>query len=94
VPRLAALMTPKRICPNAISSRTTIGPSAGWHGIRLDSATAGDAAWTINLVTPDNGERFVIELSNGTLTNLQGFLAESPDLTITFATAPLDQAYC
>ena len=41
-------------------------------GIRLDTAKAGDAAWTINLITPDNGEQFVVELSNGTLTNLAG----------------------
>ena len=61
-------------------------------GIRLDSAKAGDAAWTINLVTPDNGEQFVIELSNGTLTNLEGFLAEKPDLTITIDRADLEQA--
>lgn len=51
-------------------------------GVRLDSEKAGDRAFTINLITPDNGERFVVELSNGTLTNLQGFLAADPDLTI------------
>jgi alkyl sulfatase BDS1-like metallo-beta-lactamase superfamily hydrolase len=61
-------------------------------GIRLDSAKAGDAAWTINLLTPDNGEQFVIELSNGTLTNLEGFLAEDPDLTITIDRADLERA--
>lgn len=61
-------------------------------GIRLDSAKAGAAAWTINLITPDNGEQFVIELSNGTLTNLEGFLAEDPDLTITIDRADLEQA--
>ncbi len=61
-------------------------------GIRLDSAKAGNAAWTINLLTPDNGEQFVIELSNGTLTNLEGFLAEDPDLTITIDRADLERA--
>ena len=39
--------------------------------------------FTINLVTLDNGEKFVIELENATLTNLQGFLADKPDLTLT-----------
>ena len=34
-------------------------------------------------MTPDNGERFVVELSNATLTNLKGFQGEDPDLTLT-----------
>lgn len=61
-------------------------------GIRLDPTKAGDAAWVINLVTPDNGEKFVVELSNGTLTNLEGYLAEAPDLTITIDRARLEEA--
>ena len=61
-------------------------------GIRLDTAKAGDAAWTINLITPDNGQQFVVELSNGTLTNLQGFLADDPDLTITINRTDLEEA--
>ena len=32
--------------------------------------------FTINLITPDNGEKFIVELSNATLTNIEGFLAE------------------
>ncbi|MCL5776140.1 MBL fold metallo-hydrolase [Limibaculum sp. FT325] len=59
-------------------------------GVRLDSAKAGDRAFTINLITPDNGERFVVELSNGTLTNLEGFLAEAPDLTIVLNRSDLE----
>jgi len=35
------------------------------------------------LITPDNGEKFAIELSNATFTNVEGFLNENPDLTIT-----------
>ena len=38
--------------------------------------------FTMNLVTPDNGEKFVIEMENATLTNIQGFLADKPDLTV------------
>ena len=41
----------------------------------------------MNLVTPDNGEKYVVELSNGTLTSLAGFVSDSADLTIT-STAP------
>ncbi len=61
-------------------------------GIRLDSAAVGDAAFVMNLVTPDNGERFVVELSNGTLTSLQGFLSSTPDLTLTINRADLEKA--
>jgi alkyl sulfatase BDS1-like metallo-beta-lactamase superfamily hydrolase len=52
-------------------------------GIKLDSRKAGDAAFTINLATPDNGERFVIELAHGTLTNIQGYAASDADLSLT-----------
>jgi alkyl sulfatase BDS1-like metallo-beta-lactamase superfamily hydrolase len=52
-------------------------------GIKLDSRKAGDAAFTINLATPDNGERFVIELAHGTLTNIQGHAAAAADLSLT-----------
>jgi alkyl sulfatase BDS1-like metallo-beta-lactamase superfamily hydrolase len=51
--------------------------------VRLDSKKAGDAKFTINLVTPDNGEKFAIELSNATLTTATGFQAKTPDLTLT-----------
>ena len=61
-------------------------------GIRLDSAAAEGLAFTINLVTPDNGEKFAVELSNATLTNLDGFLNEHPDLTITVNRSDLEEA--
>ncbi len=49
-------------------------------GIRMDSRKTKGMAFTINLITPDNGEKFIIELSNATLTNVEGFLADDPDL--------------
>ena len=52
-------------------------------GISLDSSKAGAEDFIINLVTPDNKEKFVVELSNSVLTNIQGQQAETPDLTIT-----------
>ncbi|MGB7962761.1 MAG: alkyl sulfatase dimerization domain-containing protein, partial [Propionicimonas sp.] len=61
-------------------------------GIRLDSAAAEGLAFTINLVTPDNDEEFAVELSNATLTNLDGFLNEHPDLTITVNRSDLEEA--
>jgi alkyl sulfatase BDS1-like metallo-beta-lactamase superfamily hydrolase len=52
-------------------------------GIRLDSSKAEGTTFKINLVTPDNGERFAVELSNATLTSIEGFQAKDADLTIT-----------
>jgi alkyl sulfatase BDS1-like metallo-beta-lactamase superfamily hydrolase len=51
--------------------------------IRMDSRKAEGLRFTINLITPDNGEKFLIELENATLTNIQGFQSDKPDLTVT-----------
>ena len=60
-------------------------------GILMDSRKADGMSFTINLVTPDNGEQFVIELSNNTLTNIQGYQAEDADLTLTITRLGLAQ---
>ena len=59
-------------------------------GIRMDSRKVEGIAFTINLITPDNDEKFLIELSNQTLTNIEGFLADDPDLTITINRTDLE----
>lgn len=60
-------------------------------GIRMDSRKAEGMRFTINLMTPDNGERFVVELENATLTNIAGFQAERPDLTLVINRSDLEQ---
>ena len=60
-------------------------------GIRMDSRKAEGMRFTINLITPDNGEKFLIELENATLTNIKGFLAPRPDLTLTINRSDLEQ---
>jgi alkyl sulfatase BDS1-like metallo-beta-lactamase superfamily hydrolase len=60
-------------------------------GIRMDSKKAEGLEFSINLVTPDNGEKFAIELSNATFTNLEGFQVADPDLTVTINRADLLQ---
>ena len=82
--------SPKTSGPDMVRAMTT----ALWLdflGIRLDSDRAGDRAFTINFVTPDNGEEFVVELSNGTLTNIEGFQADDADLAITIDRSDLVQ---
>lgn len=77
--------------PDMIRALST-GQFLDFLGIRLDSAAAEGVAFTVNLVTPDTGETFAVELSNATLTNLEGFRVESPDLTITVDRSALEEA--
>jgi alkyl sulfatase BDS1-like metallo-beta-lactamase superfamily hydrolase len=60
-------------------------------GIRMDSRKAEGVRFTINLVTPDNGEQFIVEMENATLTNIRGFQAAAPDLTLTINRSDLEQ---
>ncbi len=60
-------------------------------GIRMDSVKAEGMRFTINLITPDNGEKFIIEMENATLTNIQGFVADKPDLTLTINRTDLEK---
>ena len=59
--------------------------------IRMDSRKAEGLRFTMNLVTPDNGEKFIVELENATLTNIQGFQSPTPDLTLTINRSDLEQ---
>ncbi|MCA0871699.1 MBL fold metallo-hydrolase [Seohaeicola saemankumensis] len=58
--------------------------------IKMDSRKVEGHAFTMNLVTPDNGEKFLVELRNGTLTNVEGFISDAPDLTLTINRADLE----
>ena len=60
-------------------------------GISMDPKRAEGLRFTANLVTPDNGEKYAVELSNATLTTIKGFLAPKPDLTITVNRADLNR---
>jgi alkyl sulfatase BDS1-like metallo-beta-lactamase superfamily hydrolase len=59
-------------------------------GIRMDSRKAEGMRFTIDQITPDNGEKFMVELENATLTNIKGFLASKPDLTLTINRSDLE----
>jgi alkyl sulfatase BDS1-like metallo-beta-lactamase superfamily hydrolase len=51
--------------------------------VRVDSARADGIEFKLNFVTPDNGEQLVVEMNNGTLTNIVGFTADDADATLT-----------
>ncbi len=82
--------SPNTSGPDMIRAMTT-GLWLDFLAIRLDSKKAEEIEFVINLVTPDNGEQYVVELSNATLTNIKGFQAKDPDLTITIDRADLEQ---
>jgi len=81
--------SPKTGGPDLIAAMTT-ELWLDFLAIRMDSEKAGDMEFKINLVTPDNGERFVVEMSNATLTNIVGYQADDADLTVTIDRADLE----
>ena len=82
--------SPKSSGPDVIRAMST-GLFLEFLGIRMDSRKAEGMAFKINLVTPDNGEKYVVELSNATLTNIEGYQADDADLSITIDRADLEQ---
>jgi alkyl sulfatase BDS1-like metallo-beta-lactamase superfamily hydrolase len=82
--------SPKSSGPDLVRAMST-GLFLDFLGIRMDSRKAEDMAFTINLLTPDNGEKYLVELSNATLTNIEGYQADDADLTLTIDRADLEQ---
>jgi alkyl sulfatase BDS1-like metallo-beta-lactamase superfamily hydrolase len=81
--------SPKSSGPDMIQAMST-ELFLDFVGIRMDSRKAEALSFAINLITPDNGEKFAIELSNATLTNVEGFVHDDPDLTITIDRSDLE----
>ena len=82
--------SPESAGPDVIRAMTT-GLFLEFLGIRMDSTKAEGFEFKINLATPDNGEKYVVELSNATLTNIEGYQADDADLTITINRSDLEQ---
>jgi alkyl sulfatase BDS1-like metallo-beta-lactamase superfamily hydrolase len=79
---IPAGITPRTASPDIVRGM----PTQLWLdylAILLDSEKAEGLRFVMNLVTPDNGQQFVVELSNGTLTSIEGFLAPNADVTLT-----------
>ena len=79
---LPAGLAPRATGPDVIRAL----PTALWLdflAISMDSQRADGMRFTINLVTPDNNEKFLVEMSNATLTSIAGYQAKNPTLTIT-----------
>ena len=80
---------PRGTSPSLARAMTT----AQWWdavAIRVDSSKADAFNFTINFITADTGQRFVIEMSGGTLTSIEGYAAENADVTITMNRSDLE----
>ncbi|MDF0605790.1 MBL fold metallo-hydrolase [Neisseriaceae bacterium TC5R-5] len=75
--------------PDTIRAMTT-AQFLDFLAIRMDSRKAEGIHFKINLITPDNRQQFAIELNNATLTNIEGFVAPNPNLTLTINRADLE----
>lgn len=88
--RMPAGTPPKSTGPDTIRGMST----ELWLNalaISMDSRKVAGQHCVINLVTPDNNEKFVVELSNSALTNIAGHQAKKPDLTITVNRTDLEK---
>ena len=81
--------SPKTAGPDLVRAMTT-GLFLDFLGIRMDSKKAEGMKFKINIDVPDNGEQFVLEMSNATLTNIKGHQVDDADLTITINRSDLE----
>lgn len=80
---------PRGTSPSLARAMTT---SQWWDAVatRVDSERADGEQFVINFVTPDTGQEFVVELSGGTLTNIEGYQSNAADATIIMNRTDLD----
>jgi alkyl sulfatase BDS1-like metallo-beta-lactamase superfamily hydrolase len=81
--------SPKAGGPDLVRAMTT-DLFLEFLGIRMDAKKAEGMKFKINFITPDNGEKFVVEMSNAALTNIKGFQADDADLTVTINRSDLE----
>jgi alkyl sulfatase BDS1-like metallo-beta-lactamase superfamily hydrolase len=87
---IPAGLLPKTASPDLVRSLGT-DLWLDYLGILVDSRKAEGMRFVVNLVTPDNGEEYVLEMSNSTLTNIKGFRSPAADVTVTLDRATLEQ---
>lgn len=85
----SSVPAPRGTSPSLARAMTT---SQWWDAVatRVDSERADGEQFVINFVTPDTGQEFVVELSGGTLTNIEGYQSNAADATITMNRTDLD----
>ena len=63
-----------------------------WDAVatRVDSGLADGTNFTINFSSPDTQQNFIVEMSGGTLSNIEGYLSGDADVTITMDRSDLE----
>jgi alkyl sulfatase BDS1-like metallo-beta-lactamase superfamily hydrolase len=86
---IQTIAAPRGTSPSMARAMTT---SQWWDsvGTRVDSALADGNDYIVNFITPDTDQTFVIEMSSGTLSNIEGYLSDEADATITINRTDLD----
>ena len=74
--------SPKTGGPDMVRGMTT-GLLLDYLAVRLDSRKAEGVSFKVNLLTPDNGEKYAIELNNSALNSIRDFQIPNPGLTVT-----------
>ena len=86
---IQTIAAPRGTSPSMARAMTT---SQWWDsvGTRVDSSLADGNDYIVNFITPDTDQTFVIEMSSGTLSNIEGYLSDEADATITINRTDLD----
>ena len=82
---------PSSVTPDVIRAMST-ETWLDFLGVKLNSKKAEGKSFKMNIITPDNNEKYLVELSNSTLSNLKGFTAKNADLTLTLNRSDLNLA--
>lgn len=84
-----AVAAPRGTTPSLARAMTT---TQWWDAVatRVDSGLADGTDFTINFSSPDTQQNFVVEMSGGTLTNIEGYLSDDADVTITMNRSDLE----
>ena len=84
-----AVAAPRGTTPSLARAMTT---TQWWDAVatRVDSGLADGTDFTINFSSPDTQQNFVVEMSGGTLSNIEGYLSDDADVTITMNRSDLE----
>ena len=84
-----AVAAPRGTTPSLARAMTT---TQWWDAVatRVDSGLADGTNFTINFSSPDTQQNFIVEMSGGTLSNIEGYLSGDADVTITMDRSDLD----
>ena len=87
MPRIPA---PRGTSPGMARAMST---SQWWDAvaIRVDSELADGMEFTMNFLTPDTEQQFVVEMSGGSLTSIEGFQSTDADVTVNINREDLNQ---